>query len=285
MTRVLPQEKALEILKAFQSHDLLISNYENHFQGTPLEKHIDFFTEFSSTPNKLQENIRKKKVLIIGVGGIGSVILLHLLALGIKNYILVDYDIVQPSNLNRQFLFDLKDAGQSKVHVAKKKLLEKNPSAQITVYEMQIATHDQLLSKTQDQGIDFIFCCADTPPHKIRLEILTLAIKLNVPCTFGGVNFMDGTYGPLLADNDSKIQYYKRIEKALEHCLKDTMKPLNLSIGFTNTLISTLMVMDVSLYLLGQKPKSLNSLIHVDFNNLEFSTYKVSHFSSNSNQI
>ena len=76
-----------------------------------------------------------KKIIIhfIGIGGIGCPIAQYLIATGIKHLSLIDDDIVQISNLNRQILFNEKDLGEKKVEVAKEQLRYVNPRNNINI--------------------------------------------------------------------------------------------------------------------------------------------------------
>ena len=67
-------------------------------------------------------SLKTKKITIIGMGGIGCPLAQYLVRTGIINLTIIDYDNVNLSNLNRQILYDLKDVGEKKVNVAKKKL-------------------------------------------------------------------------------------------------------------------------------------------------------------------
>lgn len=62
-----------------------------------------------------QKLISSHTALCLGIGGLGSVVVMNLLRLGIKKLILVDYDKVDIHNLNRQIMFSIKDVGESKV--------------------------------------------------------------------------------------------------------------------------------------------------------------------------
>ena len=75
-----------------------------------------------------QKKIKNSKVLIIGLGGLGCPLLTYLASAGIGNIGLVDHDIVELSNLNRQTLFNLSDIGKFKVTQAKIKVnkIQKN---------------------------------------------------------------------------------------------------------------------------------------------------------------
>ena len=81
------------------------------------------------------EKLEKSKVSIIGIGGIGCPLATYLVSSGIKYLQLIDGDIIEKSNLNRQILFTSDDIGQKKVAIAKKKLLKTNPNCQIKIID------------------------------------------------------------------------------------------------------------------------------------------------------
>lgn len=67
-----------------------------------------------------QDTLKEQSVLLLGVGGLGSVIMMNLLRLGIKKLIIVDYDVVDVHNLNRQIMFSPEDVGKPKTEMATK---------------------------------------------------------------------------------------------------------------------------------------------------------------------
>ena len=81
------------------------------------------------------EKLEKSKISIIGIGGIGCPLATYLVSSGLKYIQLIDGDIIEKSNLNRQILFTSDDIGQKKVTVAKKKLLKINPNCQIKIID------------------------------------------------------------------------------------------------------------------------------------------------------
>ena len=88
-----------------------------------------------------EDNIKKLsaiKVGIIGIGGIGCPLSQYLVNSGVKELTLVDGDIVERSNLNRQILFNNDDVGEKKVHVAKRKLQPINNGCKINVIDENI---------------------------------------------------------------------------------------------------------------------------------------------------
>ena len=73
------------------------------------------------------KKLQKKKITLIGLGGIGCPAIQYLVSTGVKNIKLIDGDIVQKNNLNRQLLFSINDIKKSKAVVAKERLKNINP--------------------------------------------------------------------------------------------------------------------------------------------------------------
>lgn len=87
-----------------------------------------------------QAKLKKAKVLVIGSGGLGSPLLLYLAAAGVGTLGIVDFDVVDDSNLQRQVLFGVEDVGQPKTEAAKKRLQSLNPFIQINTYNTRITS-------------------------------------------------------------------------------------------------------------------------------------------------
>ena len=81
------------------------------------------------------ELLKELRILVVGLGGLGSFVTTELVRLGAKNLILVDNDRVSVSNLNRQILYDRSDVGKSKALVASKKLKKIDPSVNIEAFD------------------------------------------------------------------------------------------------------------------------------------------------------
>ena len=117
--------------------------------------------------------IQDKVIAVFGLGGVGGTALEALARTGFKHFILVDYDKVDPSNLNRQILYTQKDIGRNKVEAAKERILSINEEADIQIFN----------SKAQDFGfnqkIDFIVDAIDDVNGK--LYILAKAQEKDIP--------------------------------------------------------------------------------------------------------
>lgn len=87
-----------------------------------------------------QEKIKKAKVLIIGIGGLGCPLLTYLASSGINNIGIVDHDKVELGNLNRQILFNTSDLGKYKVVQAKSKVIKIYKKIKIKTFKKKIST-------------------------------------------------------------------------------------------------------------------------------------------------
>src|SRR6187549_890708 len=91
-----------------------------------------------------QKKLKAARVLVVGSGGLGSPVLLYLAAAGVGNIGIVDFDIVDDSNLQRQVLFGVESVGLPKVEGARKRLQSLNPHIKLVVYNTQITPKNAL---------------------------------------------------------------------------------------------------------------------------------------------
>lgn len=91
-----------------------------------------------------QKKLKAAKVLVVGSGGLGSPVLLYLAAAGVGNIGIVDFDVVDDSNLQRQVLFGVTEVGKSKVEAAKARIQSLNPHINITTYNTQLTSKNAL---------------------------------------------------------------------------------------------------------------------------------------------
>ncbi|MDQ3683453.1 MAG: molybdopterin-synthase adenylyltransferase MoeB [Bacteroidota bacterium] len=91
-----------------------------------------------------QKKLKASKVLVIGSGGLGSPVLLYLAAAGVGTLGIVDFDVVDDSNLQRQVLFGVDEIGKPKVEAAKQRLQNLNPHINIIKYNTQLTSQNAL---------------------------------------------------------------------------------------------------------------------------------------------
>ena len=126
-----------------------------------------------------KENIEKlhnAKVAIFGIGGVGSYVVEGLVRAGIENFILIDNDTICLTNLNRQIIATTKNIGKPKVEVARDRILEINPNANIEIHQEFFTPNTEGIL---DNTISYIVDAIDTVTAKI--ELIVRANKLNIP--------------------------------------------------------------------------------------------------------
>lgn len=91
-----------------------------------------------------QQRLKAAKVLVVGSGGLGSPVLLYLAAAGVGTIGIVDFDVVDDSNLQRQVLFGVDAIGQPKVEAARRRLAALNPHIRINLYNTHLNSQNAL---------------------------------------------------------------------------------------------------------------------------------------------
>lgn len=137
-----------------------------------------------------QEKLKRSKVLIVGVGGLGSPAALYLVAAGVGELMLVDFEKVDLSNLNRQILYWTRDVGRLKVEVATEKLRELNPNVILRVYSIK---GDEKSLEPLTSEADIVIDGLDN--WETRFTLNKLCVKHRKPFIHAGVH---GLYGQLL---------------------------------------------------------------------------------------
>lgn len=113
------------------------------------------------------EKLSKAKIAIFGIGGVGSYVAEGLIRVGITNFILVDNDVVDITNINRQIHATTNTIGQDKVEVMKKRMLEINKEAKIQTYKTFYLPENE--EKIIDRSITYVVDAIDTVSAKIGL--------------------------------------------------------------------------------------------------------------------
>ena len=136
------------------------------------------------------EKLNNAKVAIFGLGGVGSFVVEGLVRAGVENFVLIDDDKICLTNLNRQIIATRKTIGKYKVEVAKERILEINPNANVETYqEFFMPDSKEIL----DDTVDYIVDSVDTVTAKV--ELVVRANKLNIPIisSMGTGNKLDPT--------------------------------------------------------------------------------------------
>lgn len=134
-----------------------------------------------------QKRLKAAKVLCIGTGGLGSPLLLYLGAAGIGQIGIVDFDIVDHSNLQRQVIHGTSWVGKPKIESAKNRILEINPYCQVDLYETRLTSANALdIIKPYDLVVDG----SDNFPT--RYLVNDACVLLNKPNVYGAIFRFEG---------------------------------------------------------------------------------------------
>lgn len=134
-----------------------------------------------------QDKLTNAKVLVVGAGGLGCPLLQYLTAAGIGTIGIIDFDVVQLSNLQRQILFGTSNLGQNKAIAAKKRLQDLNDSISINAYAEKL-THQNALQLFENYDI----IVDGTDNFETRYLINDACIIANKPLVFGAIYKFEG---------------------------------------------------------------------------------------------
>ena len=174
------------------------------------------------------DNLKNKKVLVIGVGGVGGYAVEALARCGIGNITIVDYDKVDISNINRQIIALHSTIGLFKVEVLKKRILDINPNCLVETFNCfyDEKTTDFIFNK----DYDYILDCCDSLKSKELL--IREANKRNIKII--------SSMGAGFKFDPSKIQIeklkntsYDKLARILRYNLKDNKKCLEIPVVYS----------------------------------------------------
>ncbi|MDP6115984.1 MAG: molybdopterin-synthase adenylyltransferase MoeB [Planctomycetota bacterium] len=149
-----------------------------------------------------QQKLKDASVLCVGTGGLGSPLLLYLAAAGVGKLGIMDFDVVDNTNLQRQVIHGTKDVGRPKLDSAKETILDINPFAEVELYETRL-TSDNALEILRDYDV-----IADgTDNFPTRYLVNDACVLLGKPNVYGSIfrfegqaSVFDATRGPNYRD-------------------------------------------------------------------------------------
>ncbi|MCK5402901.1 HesA/MoeB/ThiF family protein [Candidatus Bathyarchaeota archaeon] len=202
-----------------------------------------------------QLKLRNAKVCIIGVGGLGCPIATQLTAMGVGYLRLVDRDVVEQSNLHRQYLYDMKSLGYPKVEVAAKKLKALNPDVEIETLSMSLNVDNAV---EIIKGVDIVIDGLDS--METRYAINRACVKLKIPYVFGAAIMNYGNLSTIIPGETPCLEcFFPDIkDETLPTCGTAGVHPSVLGI------VSSLQVSEATKIIVGRKPNLIDKLLIVD---------------------
>jgi len=204
-----------------------------------------------------QERLKTSRVVIAGVGGLGCVSATYLAAAGVGHITVVDFDVVELSNLNRQVLYWEEDIGANKVVIAQKKLSKLNPNVEITPVCAEITEENasNIISEAQVvvDGLD---------KREARLAVNAACLSQKIPYVYGGVSRLRGMVTTIIPGETPCLACF------------DPEGERGLGVlGITPALIANLQALESIKLLLGVKPALAGKLLMFNGDDLKFRIY------------
>jgi len=154
------------------------------------EKEVSRYLRHISLPEiglKGQKKLKNSSIVCIGSGGLGSPLLMYIAAAGVGNICIVDNDLVDESNLQRQVIHSTKSIGNLKVESARNRILEINPYCNVKIFEEYLTNKNALEIL---KPFDLICDCTDN--FESRYLINDASIILNKPNIYGAIAKFEG---------------------------------------------------------------------------------------------
>lgn len=164
------------------------------------ERLLDYLSEFETPAHDrfaLLDRLRTAHVVVIGLGGLSSWTVYHLVCCGVGRLTLLDGDVVEASNLNRSILYRERDVGRPKVEAARDAVLDFAPKTRIDTVRMLVEDGTSLQGLLD--GADVVVGLADQPPWLIKQWIARAAVAARVPV----LQASGSRVGPFRTDADA----------------------------------------------------------------------------------
>lgn len=186
------------------------------FSKEELERYrwqLEYFSSFESlsvSRYDIQQNLKNSKVIVIGLGGQGSIISQILTSMGVGLITGVDGDTIEKSNLTRQILYIDNDIGKFKSDVLKNRLELQNPNLVFKSIRKYIESEKDM--DTVVKKHDFIILCADKPLIKLKRWLNNVALANKIPYLAVSSNWVGPICIPFQTPCFECISSYERAE-------------------------------------------------------------------------
>jgi len=217
---------------------------------------------------KGQEKLLKSRVLLLGAGGLGSPAALYLGAAGIGTLGVIDADVVDTSNLQRQVLHGTETVGLPKVQSAQKRLQDLNPDVKVIPFEERLTSEN--VDRVFDQGWDVIVDGLDN--FATRYLVNDASVWKNIPVVHGSIFRFDG-----------QVTTFKPHVGPCYRCLYPEPPPAHLApscaeagvLGILPGVVGTIQATEAIKLILGQGEPLIGRLLQYDSLQMKFRTLKL----------
>ena len=212
-----------------------------------------------------QLKLAEATVAVVGAGGLGGTVILLLARMGIGHLKVVDCDVFDETNLNRQALSNCKNLGIAKVDAAVEAVAAVNPGVEVTA---ERTTIDSESAKTILSGVDVVVDALDNAPDRLATE--AAAREIGIPFVHGALAGFDAQLMTIYPEDPGlKLLYGEKAQKG------DPQRP-EAVLGvpaITPSVVASLQAMEVLKILLQRGETLRNRLLHVDLESSRFDVF------------
>lgn len=246
---------ARKVVDILRHTGVIVRKPARDWAGTPVERQVGYLAAVGVDADVAQELLHRAHVTILGLGGIGCVVLSHLVSAGVQNFNLIDHDDVHIDNFNRQYLFTRADLGRSKAEAARDWVLGRAPEARVDVFRARITARSQLIPRLA--GIAALVLAADEPHGAIPLIAAEACLAAETALISASCGLRTGSYGPLVPPE--KLPDY--IKQLTSNKLSAAPAPMLASFGPTNTITAAYAALELIHWLAGISPGTPEQVI------------------------
>ena len=208
-----------------------------------------------------QKKLKGARVCVVGVGGLGSPVTIQLASIGVGYIRIVDRDVVELSNLQRQHIYGIDKVGYPKVEAATERLKLLNPFIEVEPVPMSLnpGNAEGLIT-----GVDLVVDCLDS--MSARYSLNRACVKLGVPYVHGAVITHIGNASTIIPGETACLECFQGNvdDDALPTCAVAGVHPSVISI------IASIQVSEAVRLLLGKPPNLADKLLFCDLEDLSF---------------
>jgi molybdopterin/thiamine biosynthesis adenylyltransferase len=225
-----------------------------------------YLRNLDSVSPEEQLKLAESQVAVIGAGGLGGFVIILLARMGIGHLAVVDQDIFEETNLNRQALCTMKTIGNPKAREALYSVAAVNPGVKVTPYQTKLnpSNVEEILT-----GSEVIVDALDNVPDRFLLE--EAAKKMEIPLVHGALAGFEGWVMTIFPGDPGLKNIYGAKEES-ENNAESPQALLGVP-GVTPSLIATMQVMEVLKILLKRGNIIRNRMLHIDLERGSFNEF------------
>jgi hypothetical protein len=208
-------------------------------------------------------------IAILGCGGLGANVALFLQRSGFRRFTLIDGDVVESSNMNRQFPLAPEQLGQNKTDALRDRLAAYGDELEIDTVQRWIHSAGDLEEVFATSTPDILVSGIDTPPGRCELEVATFSAARAIPTIFGGVTYRQVVVGPLLIGAPAFEAFIAEQRRVLDRLDENATRPILGSLPSTNSLTAAFVANEIVAYTyLATRARTVNT--RLVFNPFDF---------------